>query len=177
MPFSFGKINTQVQRVCNKNYIDIEDPNLNNDTVSIKSEINAYLQKTKQQNALNSDAEYMGCVYESIVLKIKHTVNAFQKLFNNKFTKLYVISGGSNNSLLAQFICNATGMPVYAGNPNASALGNALVQLYALKELSSLTEIRELSRVSCKMKELCPSAAEKEKWDEKFEICIEKNIL
>ena len=68
-------------------------------------------------------------------------------------------------------------MPVYAGNPNASALGNALVQLYALKELSSLTEIRELSRVSCKMKELYPSAAEKEKWDEKFEICIEKNIL
>ena len=177
VPFSFGKINTQVQKLHNKNYIDVEDPNLNNDTVSIKSEINAYLQKTKQQNALNSDAEYMGCVYESIVLKIKHTVNAFQKLFNNKFTKLYVISGGSNNSLLAQFICNATGMPVYAGNPNASALGNALVQLYALKELSSLTEIRELSRVSCKMKELYPSAAEKEKWDEKFEICIEKNIL
>ena len=79
--------------------------------------------------------------------------------------------------MLTQLICNAAGMPVYAGNPNASVLGNALVQLYALKELGSLSEIRELSSVSCKMKELCPIAAEKKKWDEKLGFCLEKNIL
>lgn len=175
--FSFDKINSSVQKLHNKNYIDVEDQNLNNDTADIKSKINAYLQKTNQPNTLNDNAEYMSCIYESIVLKIKQTVNVFQQLFNNKFTKLYLISGGSNNSLLAQLICNATGMPVYAGNPNASSLGNALVQLYALKELGSLSDIRQLSSASCKMKELYPNASEKENWDEKLKLCMQKNIL
>lgn len=174
--FSFDAINKQVKKVLNESYIDVEDSELNDDVSQIKNNIDMYLQKT-QQKPLSSDAEYMSCIYESIVLKIKHTINGFQKIFNNKFTKLYIISGGSKNQFLSQLICDALGMPVLIGNPNASLLGNALTQLYALGDLGSITEMREVSSLSCRIKELYPCREGKEKWDEKLAMYNRNCIL
>lgn len=174
--FSFDAVNKQVEKVLNESYIDVEDSELNDDVSQVKVNIDMFLQKTGQK-PLSSNAEYMSCIYESIVLKIKHTVNGFQKLFNNKFTKIYIISGGSKNQFLSQLICDALGMPVLIGNPNASLLGNALTQLYALGEVSSITEMREVSSCSCSIKELYPCREGKEKWDEKLAMYNRNCIL
>jgi rhamnulokinase len=48
---------------------------------------------------------------------------------------LYLIGGGSRNELLCQWTADALGIPVRAGLPDATALGNGLIQLAALGDI------------------------------------------
>ena len=65
-----------------------------------------------------------------------------------KLAPLHIVGGGSQNRLLCQFAADATGVPVYAGPVEATAIGNILVQAVALGRLSSVAGIREVVRRS-----------------------------
>jgi rhamnulokinase len=58
--------------------------------------------------------------------------------------KLHVIGGGSKNEFLCQLTANATGIPVFAGPSEATALGNIMVQAMAIGAVKSLAEIRKV---------------------------------
>jgi len=77
---------------------------------------------------------------------------------------LHVVGGGSQNALLCQLTANATGIPVSAGPTEATALGNAVVQLIALGELKSVADGRKLIRDSFPLTTYTPTDDSQEQW-------------
>jgi rhamnulokinase len=61
---------------------------------------------------------------------------------------LNIVGGGARNRLLCQLTADLTGLHVFAGPVEATALGNVLVQAIATGEVADLTQARELSAAS-----------------------------
>ena len=59
---------------------------------------------------------------------------------------MYVLGGGARNARLNQWLADALDIPVIAGPTEATARGNALMQLVGLGELHNLEEVRAVAR-------------------------------
>jgi rhamnulokinase len=64
---------------------------------------------------------------------------------------VHVVGGGARNALLCQLTADVAGVEVAAGPVEATALGNALVQLIALDDLHDLEEARAVVRASAEV--------------------------
>jgi rhamnulokinase len=100
--------------------------------------------------------EIARCVYDSLVLKYKYTIKQIESVTGNKIEKLHIIGGGANNKIMNQLTANATGIPVFAGPTEATAIGNIMLQAKALGLVKSLEEIREVVRNSFKVTKYKP---------------------
>ena len=96
------------------------------------------------------------CIFESLALKYKYTLDLLLKAHPAKPENIHIIGGGTQNELLCQYTANATGLNVIAGPAEGAALGNILVQAYAGGIINSLDEIRELARNSVQTKDYKP---------------------
>jgi sugar (pentulose or hexulose) kinase len=81
-----------------------------------------------------------------------------ESLTGRRFTRLFLL-GGSSNNLLYHFIANALQIPVVIAPPDATAIGNVLVQALALGHIDSLNHAREMARHAFKMETITPHAA------------------
>lgn len=88
--------------------------------------------------------DYMRCIYESLALKYRQTLERLHTVSGRPVDRLHIIGGGSQNALLNQMTADATGLPVIAGPVEATALGNAIVQFIALGELKDVAEARAI---------------------------------
>lgn len=105
--------------------------------------IREYCQRTNQPIP-QSIGEIVRCILESLALKYRYVLDLLTGLADHPVTALHVVGGGSQNALLCQMTADATGIPVVAGPAEATALGNAVVQLIALGEVKSVAEGRAL---------------------------------
>jgi rhamnulokinase len=69
---------------------------------------------------------------------------------------IYVVGGGSRNTLLNQLAADFTGRRVIAGPAEATAAGNALVQALGAGDIGSLEELRDVVRRSFPVEEFIP---------------------
>jgi sugar (pentulose or hexulose) kinase len=90
-------------------------------------------------------AETARCIYESLAALYAVAKTGLEAAGGGRYRIVYVVGGGAQDSLLAQMTADALEIPVRAGLPDASALGNALMQLVALGELSGLAQARALT--------------------------------
>ncbi len=102
-----------------------------------------------------SKGEIARCIYDSLALKYKFTVEQIESVTGKKIGKLHIIGGGAHNDMMNQLTADALGIPVFAGPAEATAIGNLLVQARALGAVHSLSEIREVVKnsfdvVACK---------------------------
>lgn len=165
--FSYQELTGEARKVAaNQSYIDVEEAELNNAGGDIRLKINTYLRQTGQP-ALQTDGAFIRCILESITLKIRHYAGLFRHRLQIPCTEVFAINGGSRNHLLMQMLSNAFGTEIKAGMPYATLAGNILTQLYALGQVSSLNEIRELSKQSFHMETFLPQ--ETGLWEEKFQ--------
>ncbi|MFU0832438.1 MAG: Rhamnulokinase [Oscillospiraceae bacterium] len=88
--------------------------------------------------------EIMRCIYESLALKYRWTVEQLQHATGKHFSVLHIIGGGTKDRLLCQMSADSTGLPVTAGPVEASALGNIIIQLVALGFLPDISAGRAL---------------------------------
>lgn len=100
--------------------------------------------------------ELVRCIYESLALTYRRTLDQLQHLTNHAVDVLHVVGGGARDELLCQFTAGACGLPVTAGPGEATALGNVLVQALATGRIGSLEELRAVSRRSCRPRQYEP---------------------
>lgn len=93
--------------------------------------------------------EVARCVVDSLALSYLSVANDIHEVTGNRPPSVNIVGGGASHALLSQLTADATGVPVSCGPVEATALGNAAVQLSALGELGGLPQIREaISNIS-----------------------------
>ncbi|PWT71949.1 MAG: rhamnulokinase, partial [Chloroflexi bacterium] len=128
------------------------------------SAINAYLVEHRQP-LLHQPGMIVRCILESLVLRYQTVFEECARLTSIGIHGIHVLGGGARNALMNQWLADAMGVPVLAGPVEATALGNALMQLVALGELSTLADVRALARQQ-PTKEFFPRADERARWQE-----------
>ena len=122
--------------------------------------------KEHNQPIPESDGEYIRCIFDSLALCYRHTLEAISKVSPHSIERLHVIGGGSKNALLNQLTANATGIPVYAGPSEATAIGNCMVQAMAAGLVADRHEMRRLISKIVPPQEFMPN--DKEVWEEAY---------
>lgn len=87
-------------------------------------------------------------ILQSLALKYRQVVGELREWMPDLPDTLHIVGGGSQNALLNQMTADATGLRVEAGPVEATAAGNAMAQLLADGEITSIAEGRELLRRS-----------------------------
>lgn len=87
-------------------------------------------------------------VYRSLAVSYGTILKEMQELTGREFRALQIIGGGSNADFLNRLTAKETGLPVCAGPAEATALGNAVVQMTAMGVFSSLDEGRRCAAKS-----------------------------
>lgn len=73
-------------------------------------------------------AEYVRSIIESLAFAFADAARDAALLSNTVVDRIHLVGGGVQNVLLCQRIADRSGLPVYAGPVEATALGNVLVQ-------------------------------------------------
>ncbi len=148
-----------------KSFINVDDPIFFQPQLDMPQTIREYCKK-KGQNIPESIGDISRCIYESLALRVRFNLNFLEKLTREKIELLYIVGGGTKNSMLCQWTSNATGIPVIAGPTEATAIGNLLMQLKNTREIKNLEEGRKITYESSDICHYEPK--NKEEWDEKY---------
>ncbi|MBE6719848.1 MAG: rhamnulokinase, partial [Ruminococcaceae bacterium] len=97
------------------------------------------------------------CIYESLALKYRLALEDISACTGKSFNTLHMLGGGTKDGFLCQMTADSLGIEVVAGPSEATALGNIILQLIALGELSDIASGRELIRRNETLKTYIPS--------------------
>jgi len=158
-------------------FIDPDDPAFASHG-DIPSRICSYCEQTGQSAPMAADGhaaldvgETVRCIYESLAMKYRATLEKLQACTGKVYPRLHVVGGGVKDGLLCQMAANACGVPVLAGPAEATVLGNVLAQMIAGGELSGLAQAREVVRGSFEVREY--GVEDKEEWAKGYKKFVE----
>ena len=126
--------------------------------------INAFLLEHGQA-PLTEPAAFARCIMESLVLRYREVFFQIKRLTGTAITVVHILGGGARNAHLNQWLADALDVPVVAGPFEATALGNALMQLVGLGELRTLEEVRAVAR-RAPTQVFLPGSAQHAAWNE-----------
>ncbi len=98
------------------------------------------------QAPLSAPPAFARCVMESLVLRYCEVFQQINRLTGAIIKQVHIVGGGARNVRLNQWLADALDVPVIAGPFEATARGNALMQLVGLGELRDLREVRAIAR-------------------------------
>ena len=122
---------------------------------SMCAAVRAACRKTGQPVPQNVPA-MMATIYKSLAESYRVAVRDLSALTGKTYTSLNIVGGGCKDGYLNALTAKATGLPVLAGPPEGTAIGNLLAQLLAAGVFGSLQEARDAVRVSFSVKEYLP---------------------
>jgi rhamnulokinase len=105
--------------------------------------ITAFCRET-QQPVPAQPGEFVRTILESLALTYAQTLRQLEGLVGRKFERLHIVGGGSRSHLLNQLAADATGLTVITGPVEATAIGNILIQAWALGHLAAPDQIRRI---------------------------------
>ena len=123
-----------------------------------------------RRSGQTAPADHGACtriIFESLALKYRSVKESLARITGKPVERVYLVGGGCRNQLLNQFAADAMNCPVMAGPVEATSIGNAVMQLYALGEIRSLAEGRALVRRSFETKMFEPKNTGA--WDDAYE--------
>jgi sugar (pentulose or hexulose) kinase len=104
-----------------------------------------------------SHGEYMVAIYRGLAKAYAKAIDHLGTITGKTYSSLHIIGGGCKNEILDQWAADETGLTVYAGPVEATALGNMLVQGVATKGIGSLQRGRDLIIGHQKVKQFDPA--------------------
>ena len=110
----------------------------------------------KNQPVPATTGEVMQCVYNSLTQDYRRAVQTLQGLTGKTYTSLNIVGGGSQDGYLNQQTANATGLTVFAGPTEGTALGNLMVQFIHNGDFADLAEARAAIKKSFTIAEYQP---------------------
>ena len=117
--------------------------------------IKTYCQETGQK-VPESPAEITRGIIESLAGKYTETIKMIEEITGKSIKEIYIIGGGSRNSLLCQLVVKVTGLPVFAGPVEAAAIGNLMIQAKSMGQIKSMVDGRKIIRKSFDIKKYLP---------------------
>ncbi len=100
--------------------------------------------------------QIMQCVYTSLSICYRDAIKSLEKLTGKHYTSINIVGGGCQDGYLNQRTAQATGLTVYAGPVEGTAIGNLIVQMIAGGDLKNLQAARDSIRRSFEIKEVTP---------------------
>ena len=137
-----------------KSFVNPDDPRLAN-----PASMTAMIARICEENGLTppaSDAEYIRCIFESLVRRYVVVLNMLTEMISFPVEKLHIIGGGSQNELINRMTANALGIPVIAGPSEATAIGNCMMQAKAAGLVKDRWEIRKIVAKAFNVKTFMP---------------------
>ena len=101
-----------------------------------------------------SVGELIHCVYKSLAYCYANAIKNLSQITGKKYTTINIVGGGSKDGYLNEMTAKATGLPVFAGPAEGTALGNLMVQMIASGAYSDLTAARCAIKESFQIKEI-----------------------
>ena len=87
--------------------------------------------------------EVMQCVYKSLAECYASAIANLSELTGKTYTSVNIVGGGSQDKYLNALTAEATGLEVFAGPVEGTAIGNLIVQMIAGGEFADLAEARK----------------------------------
>lgn len=112
------------------------------------------------------DGSLVRTVLESLAFKYRYVIEGLERLTKRSFDKVYIIGGGAANKVLCSFTANCCNKTVLAGPTEATALGNGLVQLVSLGDITDYDQARDIVKSSFPPEVYLPR--DTEQWDEQY---------
>ena len=129
--------------------------------------------KRTSQPVPETKGQFVRCVFDSLALRYRHTLESIEKITGKKTPFINIIGGGSKETVLNKFTADCCGIPVYAGPTEATAIGNLVSQAIAAGELKDLAEARLMISDSFGVECYEPDPAMKSVWDAGYEKFLE----
>ena len=94
------------------------------------------------------------CIFNSLAKSYAESLSALEELTNERYDTLNIIGGGSKNELLNELTAEYTGRKIVTGPTEGTALGNFMMQMVGMGELSSVAEGRRIIKTSFDIREV-----------------------
>lgn len=100
--------------------------------------------------------QLMQCLYRSLSACYRDAIRSLEELTGVHYTSINIVGGGCQDMYLNRMTARATGLPVYAGPVEGTAIGNLAVQMIGVGELADLAAARSCIRRSFDVREILP---------------------
>lgn len=138
---SFGEICEQASRCTISSIVDCNDDRFLA-PANMTREVQAACEESGQQIP-RGIAEVASVIYNSLAQCYAKTVREMEEITGQQYDCIHIVGGGANADYLNRLTAQATGIPVYAGPTEATAIGNLAAQMMAAGELKDLKDARE----------------------------------
>ncbi len=98
--------------------------------------------------------EIMQCVYLSLSMCYAEAVKSLIKLTGKNYTSINIVGGGCQDMYLNEMTAVSTGLPVYAGPVEGTAIGNLIIQMIFGGEFDTLQQARDAVRRGFEIREI-----------------------
>ena len=85
----------------------------------------------------------MQCVYKSLAECYADAIRNLSDITGKEYTSVNIVGGGSQDLYLNALTADATGLEVFAGPVEGTAIGNLIVQMIAGGEFADLAAARK----------------------------------
>ncbi len=121
--------------------IDVDDPELMLPSCTLEK-INAQLEKLgRKPLALQADAipAFANLIFHSMAARYAQVLSSIGQITGKKLKRLFIVGGGSQNTLLNKLTARHTGLEIILGYTESTTIGNFAIQMAALENRKNRT--------------------------------------
>ncbi len=100
------------------------------------------------------------CIYHSLAQGYRAAITQLSGITGQNYDGIHIVGGGSRDGYLCRLTADATGLPVYAGPAEGTALGNIMAQMIAAGVFADMAQARIALRESVDVTEYQPNKQE-----------------